>query len=604
MKTAHFQEDQDFGLISALKTHFGFDSFLPNQEVIVKNVLAGNDTIAIMPTGGGKSLCFQLPALLMTGTALVISPLISLMKDQVDSLKSNGIAAAYFNSSQSREEQQAVLTALQSQQLKLLYTAPESLPQLYFILKNIPVSLMAVDEAHCISTWGHDFRPAYIKLNSLKARFPDIPLIALTATADRATREDIAKQLAIPDAGLFVASFNRPNLYLEVRPGRDRLRQILEFIQERKEESGIIYCLSRKNTEKLAADIIRRGYRAEAYHAGMEAEQRTAIQENFSNDRTAIIVATIAFGMGIDKSNIRWIIHYNMPKNLEGYYQEIGRSGRDGEPAFTLLFHSFGDSMILRKFAEESSSKTYQLAKLERMQQYTEAVSCRRKVLLGYFGEFPDEDCGNCDICLRPPKYFDGTVIAQKICSAVSRLKEKEAMGMVIDVLRGARNARVYEKNYQHIKTYGCAADISWLDLQQYAVQLINQGILEIRFHENGRLLLTPIAEEVLFQNKKVFLSIPVLKKEKPIPTAATQKRTDLFEKLRHLRRALAEAENVPAFVVFSDAALLDMDVRKPRTIEEFSEVSGVGRVKLAKYGEPFLKLINEYLDNQKRFPQ
>src|SRR5690625_4264061 len=249
MKTAHFQEDQDFGLISALKTHFGFDSFLPNQEVIVKNVLAGNDTIAIMPTGGGKSLCFQLPALLMTGTALVISPLISLMKDQVDSLKSNGIAAAYFNSSQSREEQQAVLTALQSQQLKLLYTAPESLPQLYFILKNIPVSLMAVDEAHCISTWGHDFRPAYIKLNSLKARFPDIPLIALTATADRATREDIAKQLAIPDAGLFVASFNRPNLYLEVRPGRDRLRQILEFIQERKEESGIIYCLSRKNTE-------------------------------------------------------------------------------------------------------------------------------------------------------------------------------------------------------------------------------------------------------------------------------------------------------------------------------------------------------------------
>lgn len=584
-------------LSELIKIHFGFEKFLPNQEKIINNILDRKDTMAIMPTGGGKSLCFQLPALALDGTAIVISPLIALMKDQVDALAANGISAAFFNSSQPYEEQQQVLQKLKNGILKLLYVAPESLPQLHFILNSIKISLFAVDEAHCISSWGHDFRPAYTQLKSLKERFPNIPLIALTATADRATREDIATQLSIPEAETFIASFDRPNLYLDVRPGQNRNKQILDFLKTHPTESGIIYCLSRKETEKLAAKLSAHGYRAEAYHAGLESDERSSIQDNFLNDETQIIVATIAFGMGIDKSNIRWVIHYNMPKNIDGYYQEIGRSGRDGLPAHTILFYSFADVIMLRKFAEDSTLKEYQLAKLERMQQYCEALSCRRKALLGYFGEHITEDCGNCDICKTPPKYFDGTVIAQKICSAVARLKEQEAMGMVLDVLRGAQNAQVFDKGYQNIKTYGVAKNISWRDLQQYAIQLLNQGVLQIYFHENGRLLLTPLAKKVLFEGKKVRLANIIRQTEKAKTESAPRKRTDLFEKLRVLRLKLAQEINKPAFVVFSDATLEDMEHKKPRTREEFAEVSGVGEAKLEKYADDFLKVINRHLD-------
>lgn len=581
-----------------LKTHFGYDQFLENQEEIISNVLDHKDTIAIMPTGGGKSLCFQLPAMALEGTAIVISPLIALMKDQVDSLKANGIAASFFNSSQPYEEQQQVLKNLQNQELKLLYVAPESLPQLNFILNSIKISLFAVDEAHCISSWGHDFRPAYTQLKKLKEQFPNVPLIALTATADRATRQDISVQLSIPEAKIFIASFDRPNLYLDVRPGQNRNKQILDFLKNHPEENGIIYCLSRSGTEKLAATLSARGYRAEAYHAGLESEERSAIQDKFLNDEIQIIVATIAFGMGIDKSNIRWVIHYNMPKNIDGYYQEIGRSGRDGMPADTILFYSFADVIMLRKFAEGSDNKTYQLAKLERMQQYCEALSCRRKALLGYFGEHITEDCGNCDICKSPPKYFDGTLIAQKVCSAVARLQEQEALGMVLDVLRGARNAQVYDKGYQNIKTFGAAKDTSWRDLQQYAIQLLNQGVLQIYFHENGRLLLTPLAKKVLFENKKVRLA-HIIQEVAPVKTErAPRKRAELFDKLKSLRLKLAEEINKPAFVIFSDATLEDMEFRKPRTREEFSNVLGVGEAKLEKYADDFLKVINRHLDN------
>src|SRR5690554_6029532 len=440
-------------IFDLLKTHFGYEKFLPNQEEIIINVLNQNDTIAIMPTGGGKSLCFQLPALALEGTAIVISPLIALMKDQVDALKANGISATFFNSSQLYEEQQQVLKSLQNGNLDLLYVAPESLPQLNFILNSIKISLLAIDEAHCISSWGHDFRPAYTQLKSLKEQFPNVPLIALTATADRATREDIATQLSVPNAKIFIASFDRPNLYLDVRPGQNRNKQIHDFLKNHPNESGIIYCLSRKSTEKLASILKTKGYKAEAYHAGLTSEDRSNIQDNFLNDTTHIIVATIAFGMGIDKSNVRWVIHYNMPKNIDGYYQEIGRSGRDGMPAHTILFYSFADVMMLRKFAEEATTKEFQLAKLERMQQFSEALSCRRKALLGYFGEHITEDCGNCDICKTPPKYFDGTIIAQKMCSVVARPHAKERVGMVLDVLRRAKNAQHYDKGYRHIRT-------------------------------------------------------------------------------------------------------------------------------------------------------
>jgi ATP-dependent DNA helicase RecQ len=587
--------------IQLLKKHFGYDSFRPLQEAVINSILEGKDALAIMPTGGGKSICFQLPALIKKGTAIVISPLIALMKDQVDALNANGISASYYNSSQPSEEQNQVLQNLHQGKLKLLYVAPESLSLLQPHLNENNVSLFAIDEAHCISAWGHDFRPAYQQLGELKQKFTDIPISAFTATADVATQDDILQQLNIPKAEKYVSSFDRANLYLEVRPGVKRIQQILQFLRDKKNESGIIYCLSRKSTESLADKLNANGYDAQAYHAGLDSETRSEIQDDFVSDKTPIVVATIAFGMGIDKSNVRWVIHYNLPKNIESYYQEIGRSGRDGLPAQTLLFYSYADVVQLQKFIENSANKAIQEAKLERMQQFAEALSCRRIALLNYFGEHVSEDCGNCDNCKTPPTFFDGTVLAQKVCSAVYRLREKEPLNMLIDVLRGSRNAQVYDKGYQNIKTYGAASDVSWLDLQQYVIQMVNQGILNIRFHENGRLLLTPLAKKILFEGKKVKLARLQIK-EKQAHTAVFEdaETSGLFEKLRQLRQSIALEENVPAYIIFSDAALKDMERLKPKDSKEFLQVSGVGEAKNKKYGRQFLAEIKTFVNEKK----
>ncbi|MGY3794764.1 DNA helicase RecQ [Aquimarina sp. 433] len=585
-------------IYATLKEYFGYDSFRPLQEDIVNSIFSGNDNMVVMPTGGGKSICYQLPALLLPGVTLVISPLIALMKDQVDGLKANGIQAAYVNSSQNEDEQQEIYTKLQEKQIQLLYIAPESLSFIDNLLSQIEISLIAIDEAHCISAWGHDFRPAYTQLGYLKKRFNDVPIIALTATADKATRKDICEQLNIPNAKLFLASFDRKNLSLEVRPGNKRIEQIFDFLEDKTEEAGIIYCLSRKTTEMLAEKLQNQGFKAEAYHAGIAHEKRALVQENFINDTTHIVCATIAFGMGIDKSNVRWVIHYNLPKNIEGYYQEIGRAGRDGLPSSTLLFHSFADVIQLQKFATTSGNHEVQMAKLDRMKQYADSLSCRRKILLSYFGELIEEDCGNCDVCKNPPSFIDGTIIAQKALSTVVRIKEEEPMGTIIDVLRGAQNAVVIDKGYQHLKTYGIANDISWQDWQQYIIQLINQGYLEIAFHQNNKLKLTQLSKKVLFEGEKVSLAnLAEFEKIKETAAQQTKQRTanTLFDKLRELRLRLAKEAGIPAYQIFNDASLKEMEKIRPMSDEEFMQISGVGRLKMQNYGYQFIKAIIDY---------
>lgn len=591
-------------LTSTLKEYFGYDSFRPLQKEIIQSIFEGNDNLVIMPTGGGKSICYQLPALLLEGITIVVSPLISLMKDQVDGLTTNGISAAFLNSSQSETEQQDIFAKIDEGAIHLLYTAPESLSYLEPIFNRQKISLIAIDEAHCISSWGHDFRPAYTNLGYLKNRFPTVPMIALTATADKATREDIVNQLNIPNAIQHIASFDRKNLKLEVRPANNRIQQITNFITKRSAESGIIYCLSRKTTEQVAEKLQNVGFNAIAYHAGISHEQRSQIQEDFINDTCQIICATIAFGMGIDKSNVRWVIHYNLPKNIEGYYQEIGRAGRDGLPSDTLLFHSYGDVIQLQKFAENSGNVDVQLAKLNRMKEYADALSCRRKILLNYFGELISEDCGNCDVCLNPPQFFDGTVIAQKALSAVARVKEQEPIGTVIDVLRGAQNATILNKGYQELKTYGIAKNIAWLDWKQYITQLVNQGFLEIAFHDSNKLKLTTFAKDVLFKEKKVALANLIEIKE--ITEAQQTKKTkakkdSLFERLRKLRLQIAQEEDVPAYQIFNDATLREMEAERPMSDEEFIRINGVGRAKMMNYGYDFIKEIIAFSKEKKK---
>jgi ATP-dependent DNA helicase RecQ len=581
-----------------LKENFGFENFRPNQEDIINCILSGQDSLAIMPTGGGKSICFQLPALIFPGITIVISPLIALMKDQVDSLKANGIQACFINSSQNEEERQFYIESLKSSLIKLVYIAPESLSYLDTIFNNLTISLIAIDEAHCISAWGHDFRPAYTNLGYLKNRFPSTPILALTATADKATRKDISGQLNLKNPKIFIASFDRKNLSLEVRPALDRVKQIIDFIKEKPNESGIIYCLSRKTTEELAEKLRKIGINAKAYHAGLDNKIRSKTQDEFINDDCQVVCATIAFGMGIDKSNVRWVIHYNLPKNIEGYYQEIGRAGRDGLPSETILFESYGDMIQLQKFASQGLNAEVQLAKLERMKQYADALSCRRKILLSYFGELVTENCGNCDICKNPPSFFDGTVIAQKALSAIIRLQESEPLPVIIDFLRGSKNAYIFEKEYQNLKTYGVGIDLSWFDWNQYLIQLVNLGYCEIAFHQQNKIRLTSFAKKVLFEGEKVQLTIVQKVNIDKAEIKENKKKSvanSLFESLRKLRYEISKEENVPAYVIFSDAALRQMEKERPMSDSELLAIDGVGKAKLEKYGDAFIKVIIDF---------
>lgn len=592
-------------LKSTLKEKFGFESFRGPQEQIIKNLISGSDQLVIMPTGGGKSICYQLPALLLPKTCLVISPLIALMKDQVDGLKANGINAAFINSSLSFEERDQILHQVAEGKINLLYLAPESIGFISSILKKEYLSYIAVDEAHCISAWGHDFRPAYKKLKFLKNSLPEIPLIALTATADKATQKDIIHELGIIDAKINIDSFDRKNIFLNVQPAQKRIEKILNFISQHQEESGIIYCLSRKSTEKLAEKLRNEGLNVGVYHAGMNAEDRTKAQEDFINDQTQIVCATIAFGMGIDKSNVRWVIHYNLPKNIESYYQEIGRAGRDGLPAEALLFHSYGDILTYSRFFEESSNQEFQMAKLLRMKEYADAVNCRRKILLSYFGEVLEENCGHCDVCKNPPQFKDATILAQKALSAIARVKENEPMGVIIDVLKATYSSEVKEMGYDQLKTFGAGRDLTKNDWQHYLTQLINEAYCEIAFHQHNHLKLTPLAKEVLFNGKKVWLALPqkntkYKKKEKQTSTSNLSE-TEIFNELKQLRHQIALGEGIPAYLVFNDATLREMAEKKPVTSAQLLGINGVGLRKLEVYGEEFIEVLKKYGSKKKK---
>lgn len=593
-----------------LKKFFGYTSFRPLQAEIIQRILLKKDSLVLMPTGGGKSICFQLPAIYLPGTAVVISPLIALMKDQVGGLVANGIPAAALNSMMPEEERHRIKQLCIQGKIKLLYISPEGLAgELHWLLPRMDISLIAIDEAHCISHWGHDFRPEYTQLAVLKEHFPKVPIIALTATADKVTRTDIINQLNLRDPEVFVSSFDRPNLSLTIRRGlnkKEKTAAIVHFIHAHRNQSGIVYCMSRNSTEKLAEELSSYGIRATAYHAGLAPVQREKAQDDFINDRVNVVCATVAFGMGIDKSNVRWVVHYNMPGSIENYYQEIGRAGRDGMKSDTLLFYSVGDLIILRRFAEESGQRDVNLQKLNRMRRYCEADICRRRILLSYFGEESEHDCGNCDVCRNPPQRFDGSILVQKALSAIFRTGEYVGMNMLINILRGSEKADILEKGYDKLKTYGVGKDLSYKEWKEYLYQMLQLGYIEIDYVNAGILKVTPLGRKVLFGELKAPLAVyketeenVFLRKNdnkfkyRPIrPIQSSSVEETLLDSLQQLRKQIAEREQTPAYIIFSDDALEDMVQRKPVTMEEFSEIRGVGDIKLEKYGKVFVSLI------------
>lgn len=593
----------------SLKHNFGFNDFRDMQENIVTSVLDGKDCVVLMPTGGGKSLCYQLPATLLPGVTIVVSPLIALMKDQVEGLVENGIKAYYINSSMEPNEIDDVKQAARNGEVTLLYVSPEKLlsQDFSYFLGELNISLFAIDEAHCISQWGHDFRKEYTQLGVLKRQYPHIPIIALTATADRLTRKDIVNQLGFENPKIFISSFDRPNLKLTVLPAKKRVQKIIDYVKRHKNECGIIYCLSRKQTEKVAMALQDEHINAAYYHAGMNSFERSKTQEDFVHGRIDIVVATIAFGMGIDKSNVRFVIHHNLPKNIEGYYQEIGRAGRDGLPSNTILFYSLGDVILLKKFALESGQRDLQLAKLQRMQQYADALICRRRILLTYFSEHSEENCGNCDVCENPPELFDGTEIAQKALSAIARISDNIGTHMLVDILRGSGRQEILMNGYDKIKTYGVGKNISPEDWQQYILQLLNMGLIDIAYDKNNAVKITPAGKEVLLGNKKIKLvtlaSIEQRALEHAHASEHKSKRKvaeeELFDALRELRKSIAKKLDIPPYLVFNDATLAAMTEEMPMNERDMKKISGVGDKKYDSYGKEFIDVITDFIKNK-----
>ena len=602
-------------MLQTLKTYFGYDSFRPLQEDIIRHLMDRKDALVLMPTGGGKSICYQLPALLSEGTAVVVSPLISLMKDQVETLCANGIAAGALNSNNDETENASLRRACMEGKLKLLYISPEKLlTEANYLLRDMHISLFAIDEAHCISQWGHDFRPEYTQMGILHQLFPQVPIIALTATADKITREDIIKQLHLNQPRIFISSFDRPNLSLTVKRGyqqKEKSKAILDFIARHPGESGIIYCMSRSKAETVAQMLQKQGIKSAVYHAGLSPARRDEAQDDFINDRVQVVCATIAFGMGIDKSNVRWVIHYNLPKSIESFYQEIGRAGRDGMPSDTLLFYSLADLILLTKFATDSGQQSINLEKLQRMQQYAEADICRRRILLSYFGENTTCDCGNCDVCKNPPERFDGTIIVQKALSAIARSEQQIGTGILVDILRGNMSSEVTERGYHRLKTFGVGREVPARDWHDYLLQMLQLGYFEIAYNENNHLKITQSGTDVLFGRARALLV--TIRREEAVQTTRGRKRKatvptkelplglpntesgELFEALRILRKRLADQEALPAYIVLSDKVLHLLSASRPTTIEEFGNISGIGEYKKKKYGKEFVELIRKY---------
>lgn len=591
-------------LSQTLSRVFGYGQFRPHQREIIEQIIAGESAFVLMPTGGGKSLCYQLPTLLRPGLGIVVSPLISLMKDQVDALKANGVAAAFYNSSLKAGTARQILAQLHNGELDLLYVAPERLLRPDFIerLQQIEIALIAIDEAHCVSQWGHDFRPEYAQLGRLTKLFPTIPRIALTATADLQTRKDIRRILGLEQAACHITGFDRPNIRYAVLEKHNPFNQLRQFLHNHQHAAGIIYALSRKRVDQLTTQLYDKGIRAAAYHAGLSPQQRHRVQEQFLRDEIDIVVATVAFGMGIDKPNVRFVVHYDLPKNIESYYQETGRAGRDGLPAETLLLFGAQDIVLVRQLVESGDNPErvrIEIHKLNTMIALAESVTCRRQVLLNYFGEQIEGGCGNCDLCLDPPETFDATEDARKALSCVYRVGQAFGIKHVIDVLRGADNERIRRLRHNQLSTYGIGSaksDIEWASLIR---QLIHHGYLLQDIEHYSILRLTPEARPLLRGEKNLQLALPRIK-EKTRPKAKPPKGAVeigpydevLFERLRILRKSLADAANIPPYVVFGDTSLLLMARDKPTEAEEFLQISGVGQAKLERYGNEFMTAI------------
>jgi len=599
-----FQIETPMDLIDdTLRQVFGLHEFRPYQREIIERLISGGDSFVLMPTGGGKSLCYQLPALHRAGLAIVVSPLISLMKDQVDSLLANGVRAAMYNSTLAESEARDVLRRLHGGELDLLYVAPERMMRPSFIdsLQNLEIALIAVDEAHCVSQWGHDFRPEYAALGELRPHFPRVPFIALTATADPQTRDDVVKVLGLHDAAHYATSFDRPNIRYTVLEKHRPQSQLRRFLASRSSESGIVYALSRRRVEEVAGYLREQGYSAAAYHAGLGRETRKDVQERFLRDDLLIVVATVAFGMGIDKPNVRFVVHYDMPRHLEGYYQETGRAGRDGLPSESLLLFGLQDVATARAQLENKASEDQRridIHKLNSMVGFAESLTCRRRVLLGYLGETMDQDCGNCDVCLDPPETFDATVAARKVLSCVYRVRQRFGLKHVVDVLRGSDTERIRNFGHERLTTWGIGMEHSHAEWTSLARQLIHRGYLIQDIADFSVLKLTPRALQLLRGEEMIELAMPRIrekpakKKSRKITVDLEENDLRLFETLREIRKHLAQDLGVPPYVIFGDASLLEMCRERPSNEEEFLGITGVGQVKLERHGEIFLEAI------------